>query len=105
VRRALSAAVTEALCIRAEQIAAMVIVADVIGPVWWSIAPDAADGADGILEIRVHPDDPTASAALPTKGNGDAQGPQNALRAKEAIEAWGRGADEHQRELDRKVRK
>jgi hypothetical protein len=45
----------------------MVIVADVIGPVWWSIAPDAADGADGILEIRVHPDDPTASAALPTK--------------------------------------
>jgi hypothetical protein len=69
----------------------MVIVADVIGPVWWSIAPDAADGADGILEIRVHPDDPTASAALPTKGNGDAQGPRNALRAKEAIEAWGRG--------------
>jgi hypothetical protein len=43
--------------------------------------PIVADGADGILEIRVHSDDPTPSAALTTKGNRDAQGPQNALSA------------------------
>ena len=73
-----SAAVTKAHRV-GHWVGAIVIIADVIGRL--RRRSIVAGGADGILEIRVHSDDPTPSAALTTKGNRDAQGPQNALRA------------------------
>src|SRR5260370_25183662 len=70
---------------RADQIGAMGVVAEVIGRLRRrSIVADAAEGADGILEPRMHSDDPAASAALTTEGDVDAQRPQEGLRAPEA---------------------
>jgi len=40
----------------------------------------AADGADGVCERRVHPDDPGSGAAFTTEGHLDAGGPQEGLR-------------------------
>ena len=75
---------------RADQIGAIVVAADVIG--WlrrrWSCPESmfagAADGADGMCQCRMHPDDPASSAAFPTEGNLYTQRPQERLRATQA---------------------
>jgi hypothetical protein len=45
------------------------------------IVADAADGADGSCEPCMHPDDPASSAAFTTKGDVDAQEPQESRRS------------------------
>src|SRR6184192_3257776 len=48
------------------------------------VRADRADGADGVCERRMHPDDPASGAAFTAEGDLDAQCPQERLRAPQA---------------------